>query len=300
MTRIVFRERVSAVVLAGSFLLPACGGNARTDSDTAAAGPTSPAGAASGGAASAGGAAGSTGSRAGELSIGSAGELQAPVDIRGSWGMFGFEDPVGITLLQEGGVLSGGGCAAGVPGPQHSGGYCGELGGDVRGRKASFGFDLNYASAHYSAEVTVSADGQRMAGRFQGIGPVLWSTAWLRVPAGAEWLPTEYALVPEELGKYELRLTSADSDAQEYEPNRSYFILYLASGIAGDLGAFFQTEIARAPGTNKIVVGPVPATLPELPVALTLEVADQQLRQVTAVTASGHRFTFQARIALPP
>ena len=82
------------------------------------------------------------------------------VDISGRWGLFFFEDPVGVQLFQAGNQLSGTGCDVGAPplNDPTTARLCGDIVGTVSANKAYFGF--HFDSYDYIADVTVSLDGK--------------------------------------------------------------------------------------------------------------------------------------------
>src|SRR6187551_2612348 len=75
-----------------------------------------------------GGEAAGTGGATGIAGAGG-GSIVTPIDISGRWGMFDFEDPVGVQLMQDAdGRLTGRGCAAGAPGVPAFDAFPGDLG----------------------------------------------------------------------------------------------------------------------------------------------------------------------------
>jgi hypothetical protein len=223
-------------------------------------------------------------------------EPKPPAKIAGRWALFGFEDPVGVRLTQTNTRLVGRGCAAGAPPLATDQNFCGDVTGEVDGNEASFGF--SFEGYRYQAETVISADGQRMTGRFHGVADWLESpTAWLRLPDDAAFLeamakPSE----PEALsGWYELRLT--DGAAGEYQSGVPYRFFYSRRAIQGALGAFWGTEASDPAAGAPIRVGPVPATSPELPVSLQIEFTEHGLTAVKAHAASGNAYSFSAQRA---
>ena len=190
---------IAAAIGVAALSFTGCGGRARSSVAAAtAAGGAGVAGgstlvttpAAGAGAANAAGAAGSPDTQTGELPV-------PAIDIAGRWAMFHFEDPVGIQVTEDdAGALTGRGCASGTPpleSPQSSPGYCGDVHGTVQANRAHFEFA--FMGYDYIAETTVSADGQRMTGRFHGaVDWLAYPTAWLRVPDGAPGLPHSRSL----------------------------------------------------------------------------------------------------------
>jgi hypothetical protein len=257
------------------------------------------------GGANAGGSAGTT-----PAGVGGAAPPVAPplVDISGRWGMFVFEDPVGVQLVQApDGTLTGRGCVAGAPGssrsnpPLLSPEWCGMITGEVKGRSAAFGFNFEGDTIRYSTRVTVSEDGRRMTGSFSNSPPdsikvsdLGYSISWLHVAGDANWLPYQLPGQGESAlgGGYELALVPEDSLGSEFVAGRTYLIVYAGDHIRGDFGSFWHSEMSTA--GDVVRVGPVPATTPELPVSLSLILGDNAISRVTATMPSGGRYTFTA------
>ncbi len=225
---------------------------------------------------------------------------EAPaVDISGRWGMFTFDDPVGVQLFQNGAELAGLGCASGVPPLTEPLGvdYCGGIVGSVDAHFARFVFTFRAgdATVSYRSDVTVSANGQRMAGSFRAFDDQPRPMAWLRVPDGEPWLDSN-AFEPNQplIGHYSLWLKEAIDGGTEYSGSQPYGLRYTEQGISGALGSFWLTELKRRSPEGPIDVGPVPATLPTLAVAMTLELDGGALVLVRASTASGFNYIFSA------
>jgi hypothetical protein len=284
----------STRALLGSLLVVACGGRAHSD------GAEEPAVnvAGSGGSTSTGGTAVSTAGAGTGVGGGGATspqrpepEPQPPMQIAGRWAMFTFEDPVGVQLTQTNGELVGQGCAGGTP-PLVDGYFsCGDIRGSVAGNTAKFGF--SFENYHYHAETIISANGQRMTGRFHALYDWLDSpSAWLRVPDGAEYLESMGSpLEPTALaGRYELRLR--EGEGGEYVRNVPYALWYSRRSMGGHLGSFWGTEASDPAAGSPVRVGPVPATSPELPVSLQLDFDEGGFTQVRATTASRNAYTF--------
>jgi hypothetical protein len=244
---------------------------------------------------------GAVGAEAGENGSGAAGRPDAPtVDISGRWAMFQFEDPVGVQLVQTGGVLTGQGCVSGVP-PLDSdpGPYCGGIQGTVTGNHASFVF--HPLGDSYIADATVSSDGMRMTSRFHGVSWLPFPTAWLRVADGQIWLtPASVPGQPYASGSYQLILSSAAPGATEYLPDTTYHLIYDRGRLSGDLGSFWTSEISplndSRSGIGSFRVGPVPETDPALPVSLSMDIGAGVFTHVAAVTGSGHAYEFSASV----
>lgn len=230
---------------------------------------------------------------------GTSGMESAPTHVAGRWAMFHFEDPVGVQLAEDAvGNLTGPGCASGTP-PFAMSAFCGDVHGRLTGNHAYF--DFTFQGYTYIADTTVSADGQRMTGRFHGVADWLpYPTAWLRVPDGEPGLvPREPIHEPYGAGTYDLRLLNAASGGTEYLSDHVYSLSYEAGRLISDLGVFWYSEIALPSADGKIAVGPVPATEPALAVSMILQVKPLyweygQITQLSAVTGSGHRYVFAA------
>jgi hypothetical protein len=212
------------------------------------------------------------------------------VDITGRWGMFLFEDPIAVDIVQSGNTLSGLGCDAGLPDPALGGWQlCAPLTGTIEADRASFGFSIPGFS--FRASVTVSHDAKRMAGEFDDVIGSQFKSSWLRLADDQRGLPgshSESPLLPFQ-GNYELRLIEPLSPGTGFDPLHTYVVTYLpAWGLYGDLGAFYYTEISAEPATNgPILVGPVPATDPALPVSIRFDREGSVLTHATVVDVRG-------------
>ena len=76
-----------------------------------------------------------------------------------------------------------------------------------------------------------------------------------------------------------------------FDPKATYRVQLGPYGIAGELGAFFLSEMRRA-GNGVVEAGPVSPTVPELPVYLSLAPSGDGYGTVTARLSNGHTFTF--------
>jgi len=219
---------------------------------------------------------------------------QSEIDISGRWGMFGWEDPVGVALQQAASSLSGTGCGVGTP-PVMNAANCSALSGTVSGRNVKFTFpsQVDLLPGDYLTDLVVSEDGARMAGRF-GIGSINDSNwiAWLPVKADGYWLDRPANDLPQHNKALDLRLSAAEGNDPRFDPNEVYRISFVLDGIVGDLGAFFASEMRRT-SDGQIEVGPVSPTLPELPVALSLTGSGDVFTSVSARLSNGHTFTFE-------
>jgi hypothetical protein len=246
-----------------------------------------------------GGAAGGPG-RGGAGGTGAA--VEGPSNISGRWGLFTFEDPVGVLLVQApDGRLTGRGCAAGAPGSTSAAPQvppvCGDISGRVTGRSAWFSFETEGIRFLYSARVTVSTDGARMTGALSTTaGDIGYPIAWLRVRDDLHWLERSPSLGPEHLtGLYELTLIANASTGNAFAAGRSYRLFHFQDGLGGDLGSFWSSEMTDARAGSPLRTGPVSATVPELPISLTLDFGAAGFTGVSATTASGESYQFTAK-----
>jgi len=222
-------------------------------------------------------------------------------DISGRWGMFKFEDPVGVELFEApDGTLSGHGCAAGAPGSPDTSTlyYCGAITGKVTGETATFSFPLLEGEPDLvdSASVTISRDRQRMAGGFTTKYGPLWPMAWLRVRWDAAWLDRIRPTDGDPLGGwYALELMADESVGSEFVAGTVYQLGYSDRTVAGDLGSFWNSEMSDPAQGSPLRVGPVPVTVPSLPTSLSLDFDDTGFVMVTASTPSGGVYRFSAK-----
>jgi hypothetical protein len=219
------------------------------------------------------------------------------VDITGRWGMFMFEDPIAIDIVQSGNALSGLGCDAGLPDPKVGGAeLCAPLTGTVEGNRASFGFDI--PGYRFRATVIVSQDANRMAGEFHDVIGNAFKSSWLRLGEDERGLPgrfSESPMVLDLLNSYELRLIESLSPGTSFDPLLTYEVTYLPHwGLYGDLGVFYYTEITgEQEAAGPILVGPVPATNPALPLSIRFDRDGSILTHAVAVDVHGVVSEFQ-------
>jgi len=279
------------------------GSGAAAGSDGSSAGGTGGAPPAGGGKAGAtssdpGGATGQGGAAGG--TAGAAGTTDRPTaDVSGRWGLFVFEDPVGVFLRQEAdGTITGQGCTSGAPGELPTGagdpGGCGALSGRVSGQSASFGFPTTATQFAYQANVVISADGQRMTGTLTTFANIPYPVAWRRVREDAAWLDRGDFMRPDPIaaGPYELALIPEESVGNEFVAGTPYWIRYWEHTIFGQLGSFWTDEISPVGMGSPLRVGPVSAAVPELPDSLLLDFDATGFTGVTAITPSGGHYRF--------
>jgi len=252
----------------------------------------------SGGATGQGGAGGGT--------AGAAGVAPPTVDVSGRWGLFVFEDPVGVLVSQAAdGTITGRGCTSGAPGvvpaqPEKPDTFygCAPLSGRVSGREAWFAFGTPY---EYRARVVVSADSQRMTGTLTASGAtILVPLAWRRVAEDALWLDRgDFMRAGSMDDRYELTLIPEESVGTEFVAGTPYPIVYREHTIFGTLGSFWTDEISAVAAGSPLRVGPVPGTAPALPHSLSLDFDGAGFTGVTANTPSGGRYRFAVAKGLP-
>ena len=255
----------------------------------------------------AGGDKGGPGGVAGQMGTGtgaggSVSPVDPPADISGRWGMFSFEDPVGVQLFEApDGTLTGTGCAAGAPSSPDVNAFlydCGTITGKVTGETATFSFPLGPtvpAIYSYSARVTISRDRQRMAGDFDGIYGLVGSMAWLRVRWDVSWLDRARSTDAEPLaGWYALELMAGASVGGEFVAGTVYRLGYHERSVSGDLGSFWNSELSDPDQGSPLRVGPVPTTVLTLPTSLSMDFDATGIVGVTAGTPSGGLYRFSA------
>jgi hypothetical protein len=269
-----------------------------TQSAGAVNGGTANGGTANGGTANGGTANGGTANGGVEFG-GSAGNGLLPaVDVSGNWAMFGFEDPVAVSLTQSGTTLSGRGCCAGLA-TEEPLDCCGPIkGGSIIDRNVEFAFAFD--PYLYAADVFVSADGQRMAGRFHGTAAWGSATAWLRIGPADQWLPPPSVPLPAAVRSRVLNsgfdlVLAGTAPVGAFLPSTPYRLNIRTSHeavLSGDLGAFWEGELTWNDSDETLIAGPVPETDPELPTELHLRFEGRVLIEVVATLPSGDTATF--------
>jgi len=220
--------------------------------------------------------------------------------VSGRWAMFGWEDPVAVDIRQAGGNISGHGCCAGLglnPEPP----CCGDVSGTIGDQAAAFGFKFDYGGStyDYSTQVFVSADTQRMAGMFSRSGS---RVAWLRIQAPESYLPDPdpalQVVMRARGGSYALVLADDPAPGGDFTPGLTYAFGIGDRSIGGDLGPFWGEEMSWDADRQILTVGPVPATDPNLPVALLLGFNGTVLSSVEAISAGDVHYHFLVMPAL--
>src|SRR6187402_1592466 len=113
-------------------VVTACGGNALDARSTEG----------HGGAAAVAGTSSGGSTTAGSSGAGAAGgaPVTPAIDISGRWGLLGFEDPVGVQIVERDGTIGGQGCDVHAPPlpPDGQPDLCGPLSGSLEGEHAQF------------------------------------------------------------------------------------------------------------------------------------------------------------------
>lgn len=270
------------------------------------------AGSGAGGAMSAGGS--SAGGHAGMSAGGTPAVQSRPL---GMWILFGFEDPVSI-LLYAGPEratgefdLTGTGCFDGpfdlIPGNRCTTTFndsCTRLAGHGNGRHLEFGLEFgSYGAALYASNVYMAEDGSRMAGSFSssraGVEPNYragygWArldplTAGSGCDLGIASSAVDTDILERASGTYQLQ---GDLAVGTLEPGVVYGQRhYRGSGLhafVGPLGAFFNSDLSWQAETSTLRAGPVPATVPNMPVELLVHFdAAGSVSDIVATTSYG-------------
>src|SRR5687768_13613405 len=206
---------------------------------------------------------------------------------------------VAAELAQTNGVVTGTGCVVGLPTPTSgSAEYCGLLSGKIEGARVTFGYDAIIASE--GADLWVSSDGQRMAGRHAFNGEWFAPVAWLRIQATDAHLPKSPELEPvasvlaARLGSWVL--TQLEGPEPNFLGRSDLGVVFniQRDRVLGTLGAFWLSEMRWSEADNVLEVGPVPETVPGLPVHLSLHFEASLLQSVEATLPSGQRQRFSA------
>jgi len=229
--------------------------------------------------------------------------LDPMLDASGRWAQFGTDDAVAAELVQSKGVLTGNGCVMGLPTPADSAEhYCGAVHGQIQGAQVTFAYDATIARE--GGELWLSSDGQRMAGRHAFDGAWYAPVSWLRIGATDRHLPNlpELELVAKALSSRTGRwsLTQLEGPEPLFLGRTDLGVyLFIQSGsrggfVLGTLGAFWQGEMRWNEGESSLEIGPVPETVPGLPVYLRLHFVETTLQWVEATLSSGELQRFSA------
>jgi hypothetical protein len=237
-------------------------------------------------------------------------EQRAALD--GTWGVYTTDsDYMVVTLRDYGDRVTGIGCYDGLPhassDPDFVARSCGRLVGRVDGRSVHFAFGVaDFGGLLYTTDAFVARDEPRMAGTVElvhaGRSVAATRAVWLPMPTDRGWLvselvwPEQIAWRDADYGGYDLTL-SEPSSGTEFTAQQVYRIFRHRDGLAGDLGAFWASELrfeTAADGELVLSAGPVAETAPDYPVRLSLRFASGELQRVDAETPSGASYTFSA------
>ena len=263
-----------------------------------------------------GGGAGGVGGRVGS-DAGGAGGLVVGPDVSGRWAMFAFEDPVAVELHAAGGVIGGEGCCGGLPSgsePRLPLDCCGSVDGQISSQHATFWLTFGLGGgppvATYWTDAFVSANGQRMTGRFMTMIPATpigtsgFPVTWVRIGPTDNWLPRRRdtdveRIVATRPGGYSLVLSDGAAAGNDFAAKQTYRLDVGYRYVSGDLGVFWDGEMSWNAADQTLVVGPVPETERRLPVALRLHFDGTVVRSVEADMPSGAQYQFQATLLQP-
>ena len=112
-------------------------------------------------------------------------------------------------------------------------------------------------------------------------------------------MPAPLPALGEHAGSYGLVLTDDPAPGGDFVGQRVYQMSIDARFVYGELGPFWSEEMSWRADTQTLAVGPVPATAPGLPVALSIQVDGSTVVSVEATMASGVRYHFQASPSQP-
>jgi hypothetical protein len=241
-------------------------------------------------------------------SEGGAGSPSVPepvVEVSGRWAQFGTDDANAAELVQTDGVLTGNGCIVGLPTPTNTAdSYCGAVHGQIEGARATFAYDATIATE--GADLWVSSDGQRMAGRHAFEGSWFAPVTWLRIAPTDSHLPLSPTLKPvsDALGsrKGSWVLTQLEGPEPLFLGRTDLgVVLNIQSDsgglVLGTLGAFWVGEMRWSDADSTLEIGPVPETVPGVPVQLRLHFDAATLQAVETTLPNGERQRFSASMA---
>jgi hypothetical protein len=237
-----------------------------------------------------------------------------PAPVAGYWQMYGFEDPVAVLLAvgPDGRDydVTGRGCNDFWHGlfdaASDDYGDCGELHGHGAGLALDFSFYSRHWKATYWLHTQASKDGRRMEGTVwvqpdgfaPGVGREVYG--WFRLEDigvrgeldQPKWPPGDMGPFPD-TGNFSFSLAlQGDAAVGALLPGQTYFERLDTWGpvrFSGDLGAFWNPDLHWDEATRTYTAGPIPETLPGVPVKLEfhLDAADLGVRDVVATTADG-------------
>jgi hypothetical protein len=239
-----------------------------------------------------------------------------PAPVAGYWFLYGFEDPVAVHL--EVGPdgrsynVTGMGCDVGwkslFDSSNDVAGDCGDLNGHGAGLALDFAFYFRHWKTTYTMHVQASKDGRRMEGTLDSQGPDETGVGreiygWVRLEdvgvrsAFDEWKPPSADLgpLPDDSWRDPSGFAFAlqgDVPIGRWVPGQKYFLRASSVNVDSftlDLGAFWNPDFHWDEATRTLTAGPVPETIPGMPVKLELHVeADSKtVHDVVATTGDG-------------
>jgi hypothetical protein len=143
-----------------------------------------------------------------------------------------------------------------------------------------------------------------MAGLFSSTPGGAFAAAWRRFGSSDRYLmlpsePEEWLALDDRSGSFHLEPVGAVPDLSAPVDEFGYWLsLDVQRGgawIRGSLGSFAGDEMVWTEATQTLTVGPVPATAPKLPIALTLVFDGKALLRAEATMPGGDTFQFTAR-----
>lgn len=216
--------------------------------------------------------------------------------------MFTWEDPVTVTLSRSENSIEGSGCC--VPrAPLLPADCCGPVTGEVDGLHVSFSFPVGSTNLVYTTDAYLSDDGSRMGGYFRSTQPdsmpddprFVFAVAWLPVDDETDRLPKNPDLALEESStSLFFQLSAQASEGDGFARGETYEVAFnVDNAVSGDFGSFWSTEISVGPNGD-LVLGPVPATHPDLPISAVLQRDGSEVVDATVTMPSGATYVFDA------
>jgi hypothetical protein len=131
-------------------------------------------------------------------------------------------------------------------------------------------------------------------------------SAWIRLPEGGLWLSHDDTELREAVaaraGTFAASLTEGDAD--EFTFGTEMELILRVNSIpllSGALGAFWAGEMVWREDDTTLVVGPVPETQPDLPVALEFHFDTTWLESIDVWMPSGNHYSFAGTtLGVPP
>lgn len=275
-----------------------------------------------------GGVVAATGGAAGTSSgaAGTSGPIAPPPPANGLWLLYGFEDPVTVDLklqtspTRPGFDVRGSGCFDG-PGdllgdPSCGGGTfadsCGPISGLGTGSSLSFAIDfavgIGGPNVVYGANVSVSRDGTRMAGAFStgrasALSQISEALGWIKVETLERRSCNSWVFPPADVGPLDwstlrgrFRL-QGDVAVGWLAPGQDHPLGAYRGGaftaVTGAFGAFWNPDFHWDEGTRTVTAGPVPETVPGMPIELRMRFDEKlALTEIVATTAAGETGSF--------